>query len=874
MKRAFSLAFLLLSPALASAAPPSEPKPTPWMTPVFREKKDGYPRIRIPSLVVTKKGTLLAFAEGRQGGDHSQNDIILKRSTDGGRTWGPLQVVYQAGKKGLNNPCAVVLQKTGRVLLVFQMYPARFGERGVKPGLEGEDICRCLLTFSDDDGKTWSRPRDITRQVKRPKRVTSIASGPGIGIQLTRGKYKGRILIPFNQGPYGDWRVYAAWSDDGGKTWSYGKTAPEGSKGHANEVQFVELPGGSILLNARSAGGNRLRKRAVSRDGGRTWTPLEDDPGLPEPQCMASILRYSRPEDGKSRILYAGPGTKKGRKRGTLRVSYDEGKTWALSRVIYPGGYAYSCLAKLPGGDIGLLFEKDGYKSITFARVPLSWLETKPKTHVRPTRKTRPPYAVVASPQTLADPGWKKVVQSLVDRHGAKVFSWEWKKTKALKKALAAYSPRYVCFVAAPAELARTGKVEARTKSGRVLFLPLCGVYYHRAGRLMRSLDPDPYDDAIWAILTGRDARDALRISRLSARPFRVKREVSHVLGGWLEWLKEGVSFNEVEKERMRVKLPGKEPVWKKGPLDTTAAFVQEVDSGRADMIVTSGHATEHGWHMGYKYRSGVIIPAADIGRYPKKARDEVEALKKREPGRWKKDPPALLGVDSHNRVYPIFARNPKIYYSPGNCLIARVDGRKCLVLSWIHHGAVQFFGHVGLQTHSCNAWGIVDYFLRLQGRYTFAESVWLNQQVLWWKQARGVLGKDQYICCRNERIFQLGKKFVWEAVVLYGDPAMDARVEPVRDPLYEQSLVRKKLSGGKEEWTFTVTMKAPQKPSRPAAFLLPRAPRKVLKILRGPKDLLVADDFALLPFWGPKTPPPEKGRTYQATLIVGNTPR
>ncbi len=600
MKKTFPLVFLLLSRPLSFASPPPGPGPKPWMTPVFREKKDGYPRIRIPSLVVTNKGALLAFAEGRQGGDHSRNDIILKRSSDGGKTWGPLQVVWDAGKKCLNNPCAVVLRKTGRILLVFQMYPSRAGERGVKPGLEGEDICRCLLTWSDDDGKTWADPRDITRQVKRPKRVTSIASGPGIGIQLTRGKYKGRILVPFNQGPYGDWRVYAAWSDDGGKTWTYGKTAPEGSKGHGNEVQFVERRDGSILLNCRSAGGSRLRKRAVSQDGGRTWSPLEDDPGLPEPQCMASILRYSWPEEGKSRILYAGPGTKKGRKMGTLRVSYDEGKTWPVSRVIYPGGYAYSCLAKLPGGDIGLLFEKDGYKSITFARIPLSWLEKK-KESPRKAGKKRPPYAVVASPKTLADPGWKKVVQELVKRRGAKVFSWDWKKTKVLEQELAAFSPRYVCFVATPAELGRTGRVEVKTRSGKTFSLPLCGVYYHEAGLLMKHLDRDPYDDAIWAILTGRDARDALRVARLSARPFRVKREVSHVLGGWLEWLKEGVSFNEVEKERMRVKLPGKDPVWKKGPLDTTAAFVKEVDSGRADLIVTSGHATEHGWHMGYK---------------------------------------------------------------------------------------------------------------------------------------------------------------------------------------------------------------------------------------------------------------------------------
>ncbi len=479
------------------------------------------------------------------------------------------------------------------------------------------------------------------------------------------------------------------------------------------------------------------------------------------------------------------------------------------------------------------------------------------------------PYAVVASRKTLADPGWKKVVQVLVERHRGKVFPWKWAETKELKKELAAFSPRYVCFVATPAELARTGRVRGKTGEGRTVSFPLCGVYYHRVGALMKSLDRDPYDDAIWAILTGRDAGDALRVASLSARPFRVRREVSHVLGGWLEWLEEGVSFNEVEKERMRVKPPGKEPAWKKGPLDTTAAFVREIDSGKADMVVTSGHATEHGWHMGYGYRSGVLIPAADIVRMPKKARENLEKAKKKNPKTWAKDPPALLGIDTKGGVHPVFARNPKIYFSPGNCLIARVDGRNCMVLSWIHQGALQFFGHVGLQTHSCHAWGIVDYFLKLQGRFTFAESAWLNQQVLWWKEARGKLGKDQYLCCRNEKIFPVGRRFVWEAVVLYGDPAMDARVEPARPPLYEQRLDRKKLPGGKEEWTFTVTMNAPLEPSRPAAFLLPRGARKLLKVLSGPRDILVADDFALVPFWGPKAPAPEKGREYKAAVLV-----
>ena len=484
-----------------------------------------------------------------------------------------------------------------------------------------------------------------------------------------------------------------------------------------------------------------------------------------------------------------------------------------------------------------------------------------------------PPYAVVASPKTLADRGWKKVVQILVKRHKAKVFPWDGKETKDLKEKLAAYSPRYVCFVATPAELSRTGRVRARTRSGRTLLLPLFGIYYHQVGLLMRSLDKDPYDDAIWAVLTGADPRDARWVASASARPLRVRRELSHMGGGWLEWLKEGVSFSETEKGRMRLKRPGAAPVWKKGPEDTTSSFIKEVNSGKVDMITTSGHATEHDWRMGYSYKNGVIMPAGNIKRIPSKARKNLETLKKAEPKVWAKKRPALLGIDTKFQVYPLYTRNPKIYYSPGNCLIGRVDGKSCMVLSWIHHGAVHFFGHVGLQTHSCNAWGIVDYFLKLQGRFTFAESVWLNQQTLWWKKERGKLGKDQYMCCRNERIFPVGPRFYWETVVLYGDPAMDARVKKVRAPLYDQKMIETILPDGNVELTFSVKMSESQTPSRPAAFFLPRKQRKLVKVLSGPKDILVADDFALVPFWASKEPAPEKGKEYKAVVVVETTP-
>ncbi|MCE9548714.1 MAG: glycoside hydrolase, partial [Planctomycetia bacterium] len=329
---------------------------------------------------VTTKGTLLAMAEGRARlKDIAENDLVLKRSTDGGRTWGPLIVVAEDGDNSLNNPLLVVVRPSGRILLMYQRYPAHTGEAKVVAGLDGNKICRTLLQQSDDDGLTWSAPREITASVKRPTKVTSVASGPGIGIQLQRGEHRGRIVMPFNQGPTGDWRVYAVLSDDGGKTWRYGDIAPEDGRGHANEVQMVELADGSIRLNARAEPKAGRRKTAVSRDGGQTWSKLESVDELIDPRCMGSTIRYGElPEKAvageRSRLLFSNPADAQHRLRGTVRLSYDEGRTWPVARVLEPGSFAYSCLASLPDGTIGCLYEGDNYRKIIFARFTLDWL--------------------------------------------------------------------------------------------------------------------------------------------------------------------------------------------------------------------------------------------------------------------------------------------------------------------------------------------------------------------------------------------------------------------------------------------------------------------------------------------------------------------
>lgn len=375
---------LLLTPIRASGEEPAS-------FDVFVPEADGYASIRIPAIVASNNDTLLAFAEGRAANaDQAQNKIVLKRSRDGGKTWGKIDVVADDGDRSLNNPCAVVERGSGLVLLMYQSYPAGLGERShlIQPGFEGDRIVRNFVTTSQDDGATWSKPRDVTRQTKRAEVVTTIAGGPGLGIQLRHGPHAGRLLFPMNEGPFGLWNLYAVYSDDNGKTWAIGRTAPgaliDGPNGTktstVNEAQFVELSDGSIRFNVRRWAGKAVRKTCLSRDGGLSWSPVADVPELVDPGCMASVYRLDRPRaDAKSVLLFSGPRSTK-RENGTIFLSHDDGASWPVHRVLCEGSFGYSCLTSLADGTIGCLYEADNTKRIVFARFTLDWL-TSPKDH-------------------------------------------------------------------------------------------------------------------------------------------------------------------------------------------------------------------------------------------------------------------------------------------------------------------------------------------------------------------------------------------------------------------------------------------------------------------------------------------------------------
>jgi sialidase-1 len=354
---------LLLFVSLAAPADES-----PQEAVVFAAGKDGYRSFRIPAVIVGPKGTLLAFAEGRRNGtsDSGDIDVVLRRSKDGGKTWGPLQVVVDDGTDTVGNPCPVLDRKTGRVWLPLTRNAGKNSVKHTKQA-SGPGSREPLICHSDDEGVTWSKPVNLSASVK-PKDWTWYATGPGVGIQL-RG---GRLVVPCNHRLTGRDEPYShvIYSDDGGKTWQVGGS----SEANTNECQVTELDDGTLMLNMRSHHGKNRRAVATSTDRGARWSAIRFDDALVEPACQGSLIRLS---GAKDRLLFSNPASTK-RERMTVRLSEDGGKTWKASRELYKGSAAYSCLVELPEGQAGCLYEKDGYKAIVFSRFSLRWLADSP----------------------------------------------------------------------------------------------------------------------------------------------------------------------------------------------------------------------------------------------------------------------------------------------------------------------------------------------------------------------------------------------------------------------------------------------------------------------------------------------------------------
>lgn len=349
----------------------------------FRAGREGYASFRIPAVVRAASGALLAFCEGRVNcaRDHGHIDIVLKRSTDGGRTWGPLQLAADNGTNLAGNPAPVVLD-TGRVLLVHIRAAASASEDAILRGTVSEaDGRRVWVRHSDDEGLTWSSPREITRSVKKTG-WRWYATTPGHAIQLSGG----RVVVPANHTlpptgtDIGNEAKYNSGhcllSDDRGQTWTLGYL-DENTDGYinVNETTAAELPDGRVYFNTRNdspSPGNRAD--AHSRDGGRTLhTRFRPQAGLDGPVCEGSVLQLRDPDV----LLFSGPAFPGGRALMTIRTSTDSGTTWQPRYTTDGLPAAYSDLVRIDEGAVGLLYETGdfgAYERIVFRRVPVSRL--------------------------------------------------------------------------------------------------------------------------------------------------------------------------------------------------------------------------------------------------------------------------------------------------------------------------------------------------------------------------------------------------------------------------------------------------------------------------------------------------------------------
>jgi len=332
-------------------------------THLFRSGKDGYPRFRIPALVATSKGTLLAFCEGRKGGKGLTGDIdiVLKRSSDSGKTWSPLEVALEGKGHTLGNPCPVVDQKDGTIWLAITRSHGQDTEEQIVAG-KSKEATSVLVTFSKDDGKSWSPLRDISDTCRQPN-WTWYGTGPGVGIQLKSG----RLVVPsyHAEAKTKIYRSHMIYSDDNGKTWLLGDSVGE----HCTECQIAERKNGDLVLISRTIKGKEAKTTALSKDGGKSWTNVTTDANLYDPSCQASLLRL---KDAESPWLFCAPAGP-GRRDLTVRLSNDEGRTWPVARLLRKGDSQYSSLALAPDGSICCLYDcwVDGNYQLFFTRLRL-----------------------------------------------------------------------------------------------------------------------------------------------------------------------------------------------------------------------------------------------------------------------------------------------------------------------------------------------------------------------------------------------------------------------------------------------------------------------------------------------------------------------
>ena len=343
---------------------------------VFISGKDGYDTYRIPAIVVTVKGTILAFCEGRkdEGGDSGNIDILLKRSFDNGKTWTRQQKIWDDSVNTCGNPCPIVDRQTGTIHLLMTWNRGDDKEHEIIKQIS-IDTRRVFICSSNNDGKTWEEPKEITNNVKKSN-WTWYATGPGAGIQIERGEHAGRLVAPCDhiEAETRDYYSHIIYSDDHGQTWKLGGSTPQPQ---VNECQVVEISQNRLMLNMRNYD-RRFHNRqiALSADGGTTWSDQKFDIDLIEPICQASLRAALWNGDGTRKYLFfSNPADSTERINMTLKLSLDEGISWSNSKVLHSGPSAYSDLVIIESNKVGCLFEageRHPYENIVFVLIPIN----------------------------------------------------------------------------------------------------------------------------------------------------------------------------------------------------------------------------------------------------------------------------------------------------------------------------------------------------------------------------------------------------------------------------------------------------------------------------------------------------------------------
>ncbi len=438
-------------------------------------------------------------------------------------------------------------------------------------------------------------------------------------------------------------------------------------------------------------------------------------------------------------------------------------------------------------------------------------------------------YAVVSSSKTAADPEWAEVIDELLQKHDGFALAYQ-QDPAELRAALAERRPEYTCFVATPEEASRE--------------------FVSKVHSLTRTLDADPYGDTIWGILTGFDAANALRIARHS-EPLIVHNVASGTEFA-MEMVDRGIWFSELEAGLYVEKESGDKPRRQSGPADSTAAIVGCLNEQRTDLFITSGHATERDWMLGFRYNNGFF---------------------KCRPGQ-------LFAIDTQKQTTDIVSTNPKIYMPIGNCLMGHIDSRDAMALAWMNSaGVMQMLGYTVPTWYGYAGWGCLDYFLEQPGRYSFAEAVFANHQALLHRLythfpeaneatatdatlAPNAAGQRAGLTSQDAR----GLVFDRDVLAFYGDPAWQARMAPAPLP-FEQSLTYVRDGDAPVRYTFiiapnqgagsfqTVNDNGSQRGGRPFFARLPIRIDAVEILAGNEYQPIVTENFILVPRPGKESP-------------------